>query len=628
MSQLLFPADETPQARYDAMGPALVVICLFAVIMIILSLVLSLRSQRRKNTGLLVLVYIATVLVCACAMFCATRYRQAGNDLYSDALLSSSDPASTAGTQPTQTSQPTEATVPPTTVPATEPLPSYDAAYTEDSDPANWNIRWEIMADGQIVDSYTRPEEISFGRSGDYFALPGICTFRGNNYRSDPSYGLATVSQETLTTAWEKGTGSLSKWTGSGWTGQPLIVRWDDQTKANMTNMYPEKQAKEDLVEVVYATLDGHVYFYDLDDGSYTRDPIDLGMPFKGSGALDPRGYPLLYVGAGDSVNGVSPKIFIVSLIDGTVLYEKSGYDSFATRTWCAFDSSPLVDGETDTLIWPGESGVLYTYKLNTSYDPAAGTISVSPDEPVKTRYATSRSNGSTYWVGYENSCVIVDRYLYVAENGGMFFCIDLNTMELVWAQDTKDDNNSTPVFEWDAETGEGYIYTAPSLHWTAKDSSGTVTIYKLNAKTGEIVWEVTRECNTISGVSGGVQASPLLGRAGTELEGLIIYPIARTPSNYNGVLLALDTKTGEIQWELSMSSYAWSSPNAFYTAEGKAYVVICDSVGKVFLISGADGQILDTLSVGANVEASPAIYENTLVVGTRGQRVYGLRIG
>lgn len=624
MKHLLYLSADTAQARYDAMGPALIVIGIFAAVMVVLSLVLSLRPRRRKNAGLLALVYIATVLVCACAMFCATRYRQAGDDLHPDPQLSGSTPSSSE----TQTPQPSESTVPPTTAAPTEPLPSFDAAFTANSDPANWGLKWEIMAGGEAVENYNRPEPISFGRPGDYFALPGICTFRGNNYRSDPSYGLATVSQEKLTAAWDKGTNSLGKWTGSGWTGQPLIVRWDAQAKAHMTNMYPEKQAKEDLVEVVYATLDGRVYFFDLDDGSYTRDPVKLGMPFKGAGALDPRGYPLLYVGAGDRVNGVSPKIYIVSLLDGSVLFEKSGSDSFATRSWCAFDSSPLVDAETDTLIWPGESGVLYTYKLNSHYDPVAGTVSVAPDEPVKTRYATNRSNGNTYWVGYENSCVIVDRYLYVAENGGMFYCIDLNTMKLVWAQDTKDDNNSTPVFEWDKDAGEGYIYTAPSLHWTAKNSHGTVTIYKLNAKTGEIVWELTRECNTVSGVSGGVQASPLLGRPGTELEGLIIYPIARTPNTYDGVLLALDTKTGQVKWELAMPSYAWSSPNAFYTAEGKAYVVICDSAGKVMLISGKNGQILDTISVGSNVEASPAIFENTMVVGTRGQKIYGIRIG
>ena len=43
--------------------------------------------------------------------------------------------------------------------------------------------------------------------------------------------------------------------------------------------------------------------------------------------------------------------------------------DAFALRDWHAYDSSPLVDAETDTLIYPGENGILYTIKLNTVFD-------------------------------------------------------------------------------------------------------------------------------------------------------------------------------------------------------------------------------------------------------------------
>ena len=394
-------------------------------------------------------------------------------------------------------------------------------------------------------------------------------------------------------------------------------------------NLYPEKKAKEGLVEVIYATLDGYVYFYDLDDGSYTRDKLWVGMNFKGAGSLDPRGYPLMYVGSGDYASGKTPRMYIISLIDGSILYERSGSDSFTLRSdWSAFDSSPLVDAETDTLIWPGESGILYTIKLNTQFDAAAGTIIIEPEETVKCRYTTSRSGSGKYWLGYEPSAVIVDRYLYISENGGMFFCIDLDTMELVWAQDTKDDSNSTPVFEWDESGETGYIYTAPSLHWTANGSSqGNLSVYKLNAKTGEIVWEYKYDCHTVSGVSGGVQSTPLLGKDGTDLEGLIFYSIARTPNAYNGVLVALDTETGEVVWEKSMDNYTWSSPTAVYGESGKSYIVICDSVGNVSLLEGSTGKVLSTVNIGSNVEASPAVFGNIVVVGTRGQKIYGLKV-
>ncbi len=503
------------------------------------------------------------------------------------------------------------------------------------ADPARWGVRWDILTGSGVVLSYERIPGISFD-GGDYFALPGVASFRGGNYRDGGSYGNIPTGAGLVSTKWTASTGSLAgsqsgAWTGSGWTGQPLIVHWDAATRAIM-NLNADKKAKEDLTEVVYATLDGHVYFLDLDDGSYTRPPLDLGMPFKGAGALDPRGYPLLYVGSGDETSdGRRPRMFIVSLIDGTVLYEGGHDDGDSLRTdhdrWCAFDSSPLVDAETDTLIWPGESGILYTMRLNTAYDANAGTISIAPEEPIRTRYDTDRSGADRYWYGYEASAVIVDRCLYISENGGMFFCVDLDTMELLWAQDTRDDSNSTPVYEPDGDA-HGYLYTAPSLHWTAgSDRSGETAIYKLDAITGEIVWSRTYDCWTVDGVSGGVQSSPVLGREGSAIDGLVIYGISRTPDMGTGLLVALDTRTGSEVWRLAMDYYAWSSPLALYDYSGNARILLCDSEGTAHLIDGATGQILSTAGLGSLVEASPAAFGDTAVVGTRGQQICALRI-
>lgn len=629
------------QSTYNTMKPALIVLVAILAILVLCSILLTvfalIRSAATKNgiqkSGpkgiLLAACYIATVLVLVFTLLCWNQYNHVGDIL---AEMSTSTPTQPTETKPTTQTEPSTGSEPPEppteepTEPPTEPEPTYEPGYVDVSNPANWGVKWEIITGGAIVDTFQRQESISFGDGDDYFAFPGVATFRGNNYRSSATYGTATVTDRTLSVKWQKNIGSFNGWPGSGWTGQPLIVRWDEATKRIM-NLYDGKKAKEDLVEVIYATLDGKIYFYDLDDGSYTRDPITLNMNFKGAGALDPRGYPLMYVGSGTYVNGKAPRIYAISLIDGSILYERSGNDSFTLRNWVAFDSSPLVDAETDTLIWPGESGILYTIKLNTEYDQEAGTLTINPEEVAKTRYTTKRSNNSTYWLGYECSAVIVDRYLYLSENGGMFFCIDLDTMEIVWAQDTLDDSNSTPVFQWDEDGTTGYIYTAPSLHWTAKDSKGTIAIFKLNAKTGEIVWRYDFNCFTYPDLSGGVQSSPLLGKPGTNIENMIIYSIARTPNMYDGKLVALDTETGEVIWEQYMGNYTWSSPVAFYTEDGKAYVVICDSAGNAKLLDGTTGEEYSRVGLGSNVEASPAIFEDTLVVGTRGQRIYALKI-
>ena len=526
----------------------------------------------------------------------------------------------------------TQQTEPSTEEVPTEPPVVYAPHKVDETDPDNWGITWEIFKDGQLTPTYSRTEKISF-EDDDYFQLPGIATFRGNNYRNESSYGTANVTSKQLSTQWTAETGTLTGgvWSGSGWTGQPLMVQWDSQTKAAM-NLYPDKQAKEDLVEVIYACLDGHIYFLDLDDGTPTRDPIDIGLCMKGAGSLDPRGYPIMYVGSGDvNYYGDRPKAYIISLIDGSILYRFGVDDPLSIREdngyWCAFDSAPLVDAETDTLIWPGENGLLYTMMLNTTYDPATGTLDIHPDNHVVTRYSTARTNSDTYWLGYEASVSVCEGYLYVSENGGMFFCIDLNTMELVWAQDTCDDSNASPVFE---RTGEdsGALYTAPSLHWTKDErDSGEIRIYKLDAITGQVIWSKPYNVFTVSGVSGGVQSTMLVGKDGTSIENMLFCTISRLPYLYTGQLVALDKNTGEQKWVLDMDYYTWSSPVVFYGTDGTGYLAVADSAGYLYLIDGVTGEVLHSLQIGTLVEATPAVFGNKLVVGTRDEEIVCVKV-
>ncbi len=613
------PDADALQASLRTMKPALIFLTIIFVCLLAFSVYVFIQLKKsKKKTGIVpILTYCTTVLLLICTVICITRYVQVNNALV-DINLTETTTVPETSTEATTTVETTEATI---------PEPTFTPSAVQVSVPENWGIRWDIIDHGAIVEKFQRKEPISFGKGEDYFALPGIATFRGDNYRNNAAYGTVNVTSGTISKVWGRNIGSLNGWPGSGWTGQPLMVQWDNDSKQIMTSMYTEKRNKDGLVEVIHATLDGYVYFYDLEDGTYTRDPMFVGMSFKGSGSLDPRGYPILYVGSGLSNGDASPRMYAINLLDSTILYERSGSDAFSQRSWTAFDSSPLVDAETDTLIWPGENGILYTIKLNTNYNKTAGTLEMAPEEIVKIRYYPSRASDGAYWIGFEPSAVIVDRYLYISENGGMFFCIDLNTMELVWAQDTRDDSNSTPAFEWNG-LGGGYIYTAPSLHWTANGSSGYICVYKLDAKTGEIIWEKRFDCysDRVNDVSGGVQSSPILGKAGTDLEGLIIYTIARTPDFSDGKLVAFDTETGEIVWEKYMPNYAWSSPVAVYSDDGSAHIITCDSVGNMEF-RDKNGEVLSSLGLGSNIEASPAVFNDMIVVGTRGQQVYGIQI-
>lgn len=534
-----------------------------------------------------------------------------------------------------ETAESPAVTVQPTPTPTPEPtptpvgLPDFKPHSVDGTEPERLISSTAIMVDGEVVEEYESDYEINFDLPERYTELEGIVTFRGDNFRSGAAYGTAAVSSKTLTKAWSKSTSGLSDsdgtyWSGSGWTGQPLIVKWPEATRKNISAMYDWAREKEGLVEVIYATLDGHVYFYELTSGEYTRDPLNLGFNYKGAGALDPRGYPILYVGSGvDSVNGRS-RVKVVNLIDNSVMFEFGHNETFANRGWHMFDSSPLVSAETDQLIYPGENGILYIIHLNTKYNEQTGELSVDPDNIVKWKYNGVRS-GSRYWLGVESSAAIINNYIFLADNGGNLMCLDLNTLKLVWVQDVLDDTNCSPVV--DVEDGHPYIYISTSFHYGWRSySTAEIPIFKIDAETGEIVWRTDYTCYTVQDLSGGVQGTIAVGK--NKLSDMIFVPIARTPGASSGTLAALKKDTGEVIWEKETSMYSWSSPVDFYDADGNGYLLYCNSGFNMFLIDGKTGEQLDYMNLGGNIEASPAMYGNYAVVGTRAMRTYCIQVG
>jgi outer membrane protein assembly factor BamB len=91
--------------------------------------------------------------------------------------------------------------------------------------------------------------------------------------------------------------------------------------------------------------------------------------------------------------------------------------------------------------------------------------------------------------------------------------------------------------------------------------------------------------------------------------------------------MVALDCKDGTELWRWEMPNYSWSSPVDIYDEDGSAYIIQGDSVGKLYLLDGKTGTILDSIALNANIESSPAVFENTIVVATRGGKVYGIKI-
>lgn len=489
-----------------------------------------------------------------------------------------------------------------------------EAAIPEGARPgdAKLGVRTTVIDErGKKVSDYARSAPIAFGAPEAFSVLEGITTFRGSNYRDRASWGDIGPEPTKMSYKWAKSIGGIDEWTGVGWTGQCAIVRWPEETRRIM-NLYPDKRGKADLAEVIYATLDGRIYFLDLDDGSATRDYIDIGAPIKGSLSVDPRGYPLLYCGQGiDQVRGKSVKIGtrIFSLIDGSALFFLNGRDDDALRRWYAFDASPLIDGATDTMLQPGENGIFYTIKLNTRYDPAAGTISVDP-EVAKYIYQSKISSRP----GIENSVAVYNHYAYFADNSGLIQCVDVNSMRLLWAGNTGDDTDSTIVLE--EEAGMVALYTANELD--LRGAAGNCSIRKADALTGRQVWVVEEKVRQKNGANGGAFATPALGKG--SLSKYIYIQIARTEDG--GTLLCIEKDTGDVAWRRSLKSYGWSSPVCVYAETGRGYVAVASSSGQLRLIDGHTGELIADIDLKSNVEGSPTVFGNTLVVGTRGKKI------
>ena len=528
----------------------------------------------------------------------------------------------------------------------TTDLPISDACI-----PSTRGLTQNVINGAVIVSDYQRENEIFMGDPLEYSSVAGITTFRGNNFRNTATFGyLSPVgdSIDTITQVWEfSGTGSrlassqTFEWEGFQLTGQPLVVRWSSDIRSSM-NLYPDKAAKEDLTEVICACLDGLVYFFDIDDGSQTRDPIYVGASIKGTPSVDPRGFPLLYLGQGDDNGDDGFGMYIYSLIDGSQLYFYDGGDDGAYRmNWGAFDSSPIIDAITDTLIWPCENGIIYTFTLNTEYVSGSSSIMVNP---VCTGYKYIFNDTQGRYLGVESSIAVYGNYGYFIDNNSNLICLDLNSLEMIWVFRTDDDSDLSPVIS--EENGIPYIYIGTEVDYQGGQGSysGAAYTYKINALTGDEVWQTSQPCYTYNGQTsdtdqvGGCVGNPILGKG--QISNLVIFSYSCTTDLLSGNrIVAYNRDTGNEVWHYDMNIYTYSSPVDCYDQDGNAYIIICDSLGQIHLVNGQTGERISYIqayrnlgtesetSTGVEFQASPVVFNDMMVICTTSGSVFGIRI-
>jgi outer membrane protein assembly factor BamB len=93
---------------------------------------------------------------------------------------------------------------------------------------------------------------------------------------------------------------------------------------------------------------------------------------------------------------------------------------------------------------------------------------------------------------------------------------------------------------------------------------------------------------------------------------------------------VALEKETGRIRWAKGLSDRSESSPVAVYDADGNGWIIQCAEDGTILLLDGRTGDLQSELKIDGQIKASPAVYNDIMVIGTTGKGtefVYGIRI-
>lgn len=438
-----------------------------------------------------------------------------------------------------------------------------------------------------------------------YAAQSGILLFRGTPRRDMPFTGELASTPTDIEVDWRFTTKSDEKWGGgSGWTGQPLLVRWPDSLVNRFMkqgNVTPDFSNKE----IIVGSLAGRIYFIDYASGKASRPDINVTNPIKGTVSLDPTFNGNLYVGHG--INNSRPfGAITINLFQHAVTHQY-GQDPKAPRGWGAYDSNAVRVGQF--LFRAGENGTFYKWYITENGTPVL--------------HSTLRFTRNGVGPGIESSPAIYRNYAYFGDNGGNLLCVNLDTMRPVWWFDNHDDTDATPLIA--VENGKPYVYVSNEVD---KQGSGKAYFTKLDALTGEKIWDTSFAARSeiqhtelrTKHFDGGFYSSPLLGRG--DCEDLIFSTVVLNSKGQNGAVVAIDRKTGNIVWEIPLTRYAWSSPIAFMDKNGKMYLMAADTAGTVYIMDGRTGNILVKKNIGANFESSPVVEGNSVVMGSRGNQI------
>jgi outer membrane protein assembly factor BamB len=424
----------------------------------------------------------------------------------------------------------------------------------------------------------------------------GILTFRGNPTRTFYGTGPAIRSNPTQLWAFPKNdkmcgptmiSGQTETWCGNGWTGQPGVIEYNGKTL------------------IITGGYDHHIHFVDAATGERLLPDFVTGDLVKGTLALDPDGYPLVYSGSRDGIfrvisyDGTTPKE--LWRLNGNTVQPKYGDDDW--------DSSSLI--LDDYLFEDSENGNFHVMKLNRGYD-ANGKVTVAPqllyhipswDDELK------RSDGPHDY-SVENSPAIYKNTVYFANSSGLVQGWDISGIKegkaptRVFRFWTGDDTDATITID---EQGMLYVGVEYEKHNARSKEVGQMLKLDPSKPDDPVVW---RAFDEKSGDS-GVWATPAL------YKDIVIF------GTNAGDVIGFDRATGKERWRTKIVR-AWSSPVVVDDA-----MFIGDCTGNFYAYDVANTNAEPTrlwgMKVGGCIESTPAMWKGVLYFADRWGQLYAI---
>jgi outer membrane protein assembly factor BamB len=448
-------------------------------------------------------------------------------------------------------------------------------------------------------DPYPSPEPINRG-------IRGLTTFRGNATRtyygegpvpSDPrvlwrfpsSGGMCSQSTDL---------GVTTTWCGTGWTGQPNVVK-----------------PKDGPLQVRFGAYDRAVHILRAKSGRPLYEPYVTGDIIKGTVTTDPDGYPLLYSGSRDN------QFRVLALDRGRTPVElwSLGADSAPRRLWNDdWDSSALI--VDDYLMVGGENSWFYVVKLNRDYDES-GTATVDPEIRMLVPGFDDQllADVGDNQVSIEGSPAFDERrgVVYFSNSGGLVQGWDVSDIlaggeehERVFRFWTGEDTDASVVID-----EEGFLYVASELERMNARGTEVGQLMKLDPTEPDdpVVWSIKMPETGPKG-KGGLWATPGL------------YRNAVIAATNTGRILGINRKTGRIKWELNLPPPTWTSP---VIVDGALLVGDCAGVLHAYDLprNPLRKPPAERWSVQLEgcIESTPAVWKGMVFVGSRGGAMYGI---